>query len=270
MTGADVEDWQNFLAGRGLYDGVIDGVFGPITSRATREYQRGAGLGDDGVVGPRTYLQAVHDGMQSATRTLSAGMDASTNCTDFVSCIREAGMRFVVRYYSRFVRKTLTATEARAIGDAGLNVAVVYQDAQDNLDSFTPALATRNADKALELASTIGQPAGSAIYFAVDFNPASEEIRGPIAEYFQTVNQAFRDSGFAIGVYGSGLICRLIRDASLAQFAWLSGSTGFRESAAFRPRAHLIQVLPSRNICNGRLNIDDDIAQTEDFGAFQV
>jgi hypothetical protein len=73
-----------------------------------------------------------------------------------------------------------------------------------------------------------------------------------------------------VGVYGSGLACRTIRDAGLAAYTWLSGSAGFRESESFRPQANLVQIAPSRTICGGRLPIDDDVAQTESFGAFRT
>jgi peptidoglycan hydrolase-like protein with peptidoglycan-binding domain len=273
MIGADVEDWQQFLTGRALYRDTIDGIFGPATSRATKDYQESAGLDPDGVVGPLTFSRAVQDGFQSATRTIEAGLDASVDCTSFASCISSAGMKFVVRYYSRSTTgKTLTPEEAAALSAVGLKLVVVYQDKQDTIGSFSADEGTRSAGKALELAGGIGQPEGSAIYFAVDFDPSPTDVRGPILEYFQAVHQAFNvaTTQYAMGVYGSGLTCRMIRDASLAQFAWLSNSTGFRESKSFRPRAHLLQVFPSRDICDGRLNIDDDVAQARDYGAFRL
>ena len=50
---------------------------------------------------------------------------------------------------------------------------------------------------------------------------------------------------------------------------WLSQSTGFREYRAFLPQADVIQAAPSRKLLP-KLNIDDDIAQSAEFGAFQV
>lgn len=280
MKGPDVEDWQRFLAGLGIENGDSSGEFGTGTAAATRTYQASKGLGADGVVGLRTYCQAVRDGMTSSTRVLSAGMDANLNCTKFAQCITADHMKFVVRYYSAGANsKNLTRPEALALSAAGLKLAVVYQDAQNKIESFSADEGKRAAKRALALAATIRQPEGSAIYFAADFDPTPDEVRGPITDYFHAVSQTFAaaQANFAIGVYGSGLTCRVMRDASLAKFAWLSASSGFRESNNFRPRAHLLQAAPeregqdgTRTICGGKLLIDDDIAQTAEFGAFQV
>jgi hypothetical protein len=197
------------------------------------------------------------------------GMDASVDCSAFASCIANAGMKFVVRYYSKFVHKSITGHEAVALSQADLQVAVVYEDSNDHINFFSTELGNENGTKALSLAAQIGQPAGSAIYFAVDFDPNAHQVLGPVSDYFRALSQTL-STRYAVGVYGSGLTCRLIRDAHLAAFTWLAGSTGFQESAAFRPQADLIQVLPERKICDGKLEIDDDIAQTENFGAFQI
>jgi peptidoglycan hydrolase-like protein with peptidoglycan-binding domain len=52
--GPAVATWQgqlNDAAGAGL---VTDGIFGPATDRATRDFQRGRGIAVDGVVGPQS------------------------------------------------------------------------------------------------------------------------------------------------------------------------------------------------------------------------
>jgi hypothetical protein len=124
----------------------------------------------------------------------------------------------------------------------------------------------------MDLAAGIGQPAGSAIYFAVDSDPAENALRGAISDYFRAIAQVLTcgTTRYAVGVYGSGMTCRIIRDSGLATFTWLAGSTGLRESSTFRPQADLLQIAPQRTICGNKLLIDDDVAQSDNFGAFTV
>jgi nucleoid-associated protein YgaU len=54
--GDAVKGLQNALSARSSQDvGPIDGIFGPATENAVKEFQRGAGLADDGIAGPRTW-----------------------------------------------------------------------------------------------------------------------------------------------------------------------------------------------------------------------
>jgi|SRR5271157_2219838 len=268
MSGSDVTKWQQFLTSWGASPGAIDGVYGPASDRATREYQARGGLGADGVVGLVTYSQAVRDGFAGT----SPGMDACMDCAPFAASIAAAGMKFVARYYSRFSAKAMARAEALALSRAGLQVAAVYQDAHDDIRYFSSVLGLESASRALAQAAAVGQPAGSAIYFAADFDPTPAQLAGPMMDHFRAAARAFSaaPTPYAVGVYGSGLVCRTLRDAGLAAYTWLSGSTGYRESESFRPEANLVQIAPSRTICGGRLSIDDDVAQTESFGAFQV
>ncbi|WP_082234476.1 NlpC/P60 family protein [Halobacillus massiliensis] len=52
--GADVETLQEDLETQGYYTYNLDGIFGPITEKAVKEFQADHGLTEDGVVGPRT------------------------------------------------------------------------------------------------------------------------------------------------------------------------------------------------------------------------
>lgn len=52
--GLDVAVLQFLLTRKGLYDGALDGYYGPETVKALLAYQRRARLGADGIVGPRT------------------------------------------------------------------------------------------------------------------------------------------------------------------------------------------------------------------------
>ena len=59
-SGTEVEVLQYMLALLAEFDNVlsplqVDGVFGPGTARAVRNYQQAAGLAVDGIVGPETW-----------------------------------------------------------------------------------------------------------------------------------------------------------------------------------------------------------------------
>ena len=54
--GPIVEFLQNILIYLGLYNGKIDGIFGPDFKNAVIQFQRQNGLIADGIVGPRTWF----------------------------------------------------------------------------------------------------------------------------------------------------------------------------------------------------------------------
>jgi len=62
-SGEGVRQWQLFLLGEEILKEVADGIFGPVTDAATRKYQKTKGLTPDGVVGPKTFAEAIKDGM---------------------------------------------------------------------------------------------------------------------------------------------------------------------------------------------------------------
>jgi L,D-transpeptidase ErfK/SrfK len=55
MSGPDVRALQESLKELGIYRGVVDGIFGPQTDQAVREFQSQAGITVDGIVGPNTW-----------------------------------------------------------------------------------------------------------------------------------------------------------------------------------------------------------------------
>lgn len=66
LRGDDVADLQRRLGGMGFDAGRVDGIFGPGTEGALREFQRNTGLTVDGVCGPAT--QAVLTRLTSRAR----------------------------------------------------------------------------------------------------------------------------------------------------------------------------------------------------------
>lgn len=75
--GEAVRRWQHFLIGQGLLQGAADGVFGPMTERATRAFQRRAKVEADGVVGRLSYAAGLQRGFDPGFTDPLGGEDGS-------------------------------------------------------------------------------------------------------------------------------------------------------------------------------------------------
>lgn len=208
----------------------------------------------------------------STTTSVLAGFDTELQMTRHAQALRRQGIDFVMRYYSHNTAKNLGADEARALAAAGLRVGAVWESAGTHAGYFSRDQGQSDGAGALALARAVGQPLGSSIYFAVDYDPTQADLEGPVADYFARVTSTL-DSGYRLGVYGSGMCCGFLLDHGQADCSWLSQSTGFAGSKAFAQarRYDLIQALPKTIAADGGvLDIDPDSTNPAgDAGLFQ-
>ena len=130
-----------------------------------------------------------------------------------------------------------------------------------------------DAKAAGDQAKSIGQPAGSAIYFGVDFNYESD-TEANILEYFTVINQVLSspEYGYKVGAYGNGSALQLLRstiqkDGSgkpLAEFAWFNASPGHSGTTEVFNEGnwHLIQTRVATRFpqdVDGALIVDIDV-----------
>ncbi|MEI5996298.1 DUF1906 domain-containing protein [Paraburkholderia bengalensis] len=169
-------------------------------------------------------------------------IDVSSTCGSRASALAAAGVKTVIRYYSRdTVRpsKRPTRAEANQFCAAGLRLGIVHESRQGNIaTNFDRSCGVADAQYARQYgANEIDQPAGTAIYFGVDFDASLDEIRTRIIPYFQGIADAFAAPSnlphYLVGVYGSGRTCDAILNAGLASFAWLAQSTGWAGHQSF-------------------------------------
>src|SRR5262245_46430066 len=113
---------------------------------------------------------------------MAVGIDASSNCGLRAAEIRSAGIDFVGRYYASHGRKILTPAEARQLGVVGLRLVVVWEDKPTSTEYFSYAKGMDDGTSAYYDAMLLGQPASSAIYFAVDYDASPAAIAGPIGD----------------------------------------------------------------------------------------
>jgi hypothetical protein len=111
------------------------------------------------------------------------------------------GMKFAARYLvpPRYAWKRLTAAEAQAISDAGMEIISVFETTASRA-SQGAAAGSQDGALALAEARLVGQPAGSAIYFAVDYDAQSADYNA-IEQYLRAARAAI--PGYDAGVYGS-------------------------------------------------------------------
>ena len=112
---------------------------------------------------------------------------------------------------------------------------------------------------------------GSAIYFGVDADWPYQSMRDPIIAYFEDVKRAFEGSGIGVGVYSNGCICNAVREKGLAEYFWLSGSTGHSGTQAFYNTGHWTLFQNALDITPSEVGyaIDADIANPVDQRLFR-
>jgi Putative peptidoglycan binding domain len=85
MKGDIVTKIQNHLIKHGFnnisFSKKADGKFGSRTKKAVIDFQRSKGLKDDGVVGPKTWVELIKDKSSVATTTTSGGSTTTTTPT---------------------------------------------------------------------------------------------------------------------------------------------------------------------------------------------
>jgi len=220
-------------------------------------------------------------------RTIGLSSDTALT-TAQLDQLKVQGGSFVFRYYctSNGNSKLLTLAEADSIVNAGLTIAIVFEDyggahrkgepeTKSHIEDFDPAVATSNAATALARAAQIGQPAGSAIYFAVDFDFQAQSDLNHIVGYFRVIADAFSKQtiSYRLGVYGSGLVCKTVSASVPAvEFRWLTYSTGWADTSDYNDwtvdqhRSGTYFTLTGI----GAGDVEDNIASSQDFGQFTL
>jgi Domain of unknown function (DUF1906) len=165
------------------------------------------------------------------------GLDLATDVSEMLDELKQSRIDFVARYYrppqSRW--PALSASEAQRLSALGLKIVAVWEWHSRYPTHFNYSTGYNDTIMAYWQARAVGQPAGSAIYFAVDFDARSLV---PIGEYFRGVAAGLAaanggNADYTIGVYGSGAVCSAIKQARLARYSWLSNSIAWAASAGY-------------------------------------
>jgi hypothetical protein len=210
-------------------------------------------------------------------------IDTPFNTKSQTACLVSQGVRTVIRYYNfsnslNFPEKRMELSEAQTLAVSGPQIAVVFQQRQNQVADFSELNGIAAGRRAYRYAhDDIGQPTGSAIYFCVDFDASNDEIANNVAPYFEGVKSAFAEEGggrseYSTGAYGSGLVCTSLTQKGLIEFTWLAMSRGFRgtQEALSAGEYHLAQRAPAATLCGLGIDFNDPNPNRPGFGNFTI
>jgi hypothetical protein len=210
-------------------------------------------------------------------------IDTPFNTQSSLACLSSKSVSTVIRYYNfsnsrTFPEKAMQLAEAQALGAHGMQIAVVFQQRQNQVADFSELKGVAAGRRAYRYAhDSIGQPSRSAIYFSVDFDATTGEIKNNIVPYFEGVKRAFvEESGgapdYLVGAYGSGSVCTTLTENGLIEFIWLAMSRGFRgtKEALSAGQFHLAQRAPAEIVCGLDVDFNDPNPARPNFGAFTI
>ncbi|HZM78840.1 MAG TPA: glycoside hydrolase domain-containing protein [Candidatus Limnocylindrales bacterium] len=175
----------------------------------------------------------------------AAGCDCITEITaQRGNQLYAAGYRIVGRYLDEhlapddpyFLNKALKPAEPQTILDAGLKFFPLFQYNGTQLGNFTFTKGYEQGTTAHHKAIQHRIPAGTCIYFAVDYDALDVDIDSNIKPYFLGVKAALAELGnrYSFGVYGSRNVCTRISREVGARWSLVSGmSWGYSGNLGF-------------------------------------
>jgi len=147
------------------------------------------------------------------------GIDCATPLNAATAkAIAAAGYKYVARYLVPlgYAWKRLTPAEADAISSAGMKIVSVYETTA-NRPAGGKASGEADGTAAFREAQTIGQPAGSAIYFAVDYDAQPQDY-DEIEAYLHAASA--QTPGYEAGVYGSYAVVEEMAKRGACKHFW--------------------------------------------------
>lgn len=181
------------------------------------------------------------------------GIDCATPLTaSSAKALAAAGMQFACRYLvpASYAWKRLTRPEAEAISAAGMVVVSVFETAA-NRPAGGAAAGANDGAAAYKEAVAIGQPPGSAIYFAVDYDARSADYDA-IEAYLKAAAQQI--GPYKVGVYGSYAVIEAMVARGAAVHFWqtYAWSRGRRSG-----RANIYQYSNGQTVAGVKVDLNE-------------
>lgn len=253
------------------YDAPFNGTFDAATADHTRSFQSFMELPVTGGGNYSTWCALLVSSGDTSIPTKGFDTNRQLSAAEARGAV-QVGYTTVGRY-TVGADKFITAGELDGLRAAGLKLLPIHQRFNNSPEVMTRANGRAHGIEAIERCLTLGLPTDSLVFFAVDFDALGEAIRGPVADYFRGVADAFETSLTAdlkVGIYGTRNVCSIIIDEEeLAEAAFVAGmSTGFSGNMGFPMPAqwHYNQIVEIQTQFPGSdrsIGIDKDVVSAK-------
>jgi len=179
---------------------------------------------------------------------MEEGFDCATKLSlQAATALREAGFVYVARYLGESW-KTFDQKEAAAIQAAGLQLISIFQKSANHSAYFNEKQGKLDGKEAQKYAEGVGQPKGTAIYFAIDFDVQPKDKK-KILSYIDGVKSGLKD--YQLGIYGSCYVMEALKgqvDYYWQTYAWSRGEIcDFIHMYQYENNVRVAGVLIDRN-----------------------
>ncbi|MEK5382488.1 glycoside hydrolase domain-containing protein [Niallia sp. FSL W8-0635] len=177
---------------------------------------------------------------------MTLGFDCATKLTEKMARdLKGAGFEYAARYLGESW-KSFDKKEAEIIQKAGIKLISIFQKSANKLSYFTEKQGSMDGKDAEKWAKAVGQPEGTAIYFAVDCDMTGKQM-STIQSYFLAVKKQL--PSYKVGIYGSYAVMYAMEN--YADYFWQTYAWSRGEVAPF---IHMYQH--ENNIIIEGVNID--------------
>jgi hypothetical protein len=202
-------------------------------------------------------------------------IDTNDSCLGKAQLLLDKNVDTVGRYYRTATHPewVITKPEAQELSKNDIRIFTVFEDFSHASElHLTKDQGKKDGISAFKQAQGIGQPQGTAIYFAVEGLPNGFKKADlpAIRDYFSGVKEAVAGK-YELGVYGDGIVCMTMLQEDVCKFTWLAAaSTSFEGTKDFMKswKWSVAQMGPL-DISTDGLSVDLNVAKNN-FGAFLV
>lgn len=219
------KNWVRLFQGALRFNGYaspFSGSFHTDTQTPTEEFQQFAELPVHGSGDYRTWASLLVSTGDETRPGLASDMMTQLNA-GLCAVVYSAGYRTVGRYLTVLGKRYLPG-ELKTIFDAGLETFPILQEQGTSLGYFNEEIGHGHAQQAARRLRQLGFPAGTTVFFAVDFDASDDGITAGVIPYFQGVKEHLERTRvpYTIGVYGTRNVCTRLINGGLAEEAFLA------------------------------------------------